>query len=300
MLTRPFGTTGLTVSALGLGAGQVGQASVSEPEAARLLNGALDLGITLVDTATSYGLSEWRIGRHLASRRAEFVLSSKCGWPLGARHPQLASGDDPMSVRAASAAIDASLRRLRTDVIDIYHLHSNPLGEATSWVFVEALDAARAAGKVRVVAYSGENADLQQAIASERFGSVETSVNIADQHSVRDLLPPGIESGLGVIAKRPIANAPWRHDERPEGVYGVTYWDRLRQLAYDVDLAPAEFALRFSAFAPGVSSAITGTANPDNLRANAETVEQGPLPREVLAHVAERWGAVGRDWAGEI
>ena len=79
MLTRPFGTDGLMVSILGLGADKIGREHVSEEHASAVLNGALDLGITLVDTARGYGLSEERIGRHISHRRDSFVLSTKCG-----------------------------------------------------------------------------------------------------------------------------------------------------------------------------------------------------------------------------
>ena len=80
MQRRPFGRTGLDVPALGFGAMQVGDPRLPEAAAARLLNHALDLGLALVDTARSYGVSEERIGRHLAHRRDEFVLSTKVGY----------------------------------------------------------------------------------------------------------------------------------------------------------------------------------------------------------------------------
>jgi aryl-alcohol dehydrogenase-like predicted oxidoreductase len=73
---RPFGRTGLTFPCLGFGAGHVGDPALAEAEVGRLLHGVLDLGVTLIDTARSYGLSEERIGRHLAGRRNEFVLST--------------------------------------------------------------------------------------------------------------------------------------------------------------------------------------------------------------------------------
>ena len=79
MQTRPFGTTGLSVPVLGLGTAQVGSPDVPEANAARLLNRALDEGLTLIDTAHCYGISEERIGRHLGRRRDEFVLSTKGG-----------------------------------------------------------------------------------------------------------------------------------------------------------------------------------------------------------------------------
>ena len=77
---RPFGATGLAVPPLGFGAGPVGDGALDEAEAGRLLNGALDLGLTFVDTAPGYGLSEERIGRFLSHRRSEFVLSTKLGY----------------------------------------------------------------------------------------------------------------------------------------------------------------------------------------------------------------------------
>src|SRR5579872_6093374 len=80
MITRDFGRTGLRVSALGFGAGQIGGDDLSDAEAERLLLGALDLGVTLIDTARSYGRSEERIGRLLAHRRRDFALSTKGGY----------------------------------------------------------------------------------------------------------------------------------------------------------------------------------------------------------------------------
>ena len=82
MLLRPYGSTGLQVPALGFGAGQIGDASRDEGEVRRLLNTELDLGVTLIDTARGDGLSEERIGRHLAHRRGEFVLSTKVGYGI--------------------------------------------------------------------------------------------------------------------------------------------------------------------------------------------------------------------------
>ena len=118
MERRPFGTTGLTVPALGLGAGQVGDARLDEAGAARLLGGALDLGVTLLDTARSYGLSEERIGRHLAHRRGEFLLSTKVGYGV--------EGVADWTGPAVARGIDEALGRLRTDVIDLVFLHSCP------------------------------------------------------------------------------------------------------------------------------------------------------------------------------
>jgi aryl-alcohol dehydrogenase-like predicted oxidoreductase len=284
---RAFGETGLTVSAIGLGAGQIGERDVTEEQAAGVLHAALDEGVTLIDTAHGYGSSEERIGRHLAGRRDEFVLSTKGGAGV--------EGHDDWSPGALAASIDLSLRRMRTDRVDVFHLHSCPVEVLRRGDLQDVLDTAVAGGKVRVAAYSGDNAPLALAASSGRFGSIETSVSIADRWNLRHVV--GRDARLGVIAKRPIANAPWRFPERPVGHYAELYWERLRELALDPgDLEWAELALRFTAYAPGVHSAIVGTAQLENLRSNVLLAERGPLPGDVLAHLDDAWQRVGADW----
>lgn len=159
------------------------------------------------------------------------------------------------------------------------------------------LDAAVDAGTVGVAAYSGDDAHLAWAADSGRLGSIETSVSIADQWSLQHVV--GRRPELGVIAKRPIANAPWRFAERPVGQYAELYWERLGALGYEPgELSWAEFALRFTASAPDVHAAIVGTAKVADLRRNLELAEHGPLPAEVLAHVDETWRRVGAAWPG--
>lgn len=283
-----FGSTGLSVPVLGLGTSQIGDPAVSEGDAAAVLGCALDSGVTLIDTAHCYGIAEERIGRHVAHRRDEFILSTKCGHQM--------EGFDDWTPAIVRASVEESLRRLRTECLDILHLHSCDTEALADGSLADELDALAQEGKIRVAAYSGDNDALAAAVASERFGSIQASINIADQHNLRTVIPDADAAGLGIIAKRPIANAIWRHDERPERVYGWQYWDRLQELAYDVNLPMAEFALRFTAFAPGVCTAILGTTNPENLKRSVHAVEQGPLPDTVMAHVGQRWLAVGRGW----
>ena len=288
MLTnRKFGDTGLSVSIVGLGAGQIGQADVDEATVSDVLNGALELGVTLVDTAASYGLSEERIGRHLGHRRDEFVLSSKGG--------QAINGHPDWSPASLSASIEQSLRRTRSERIDVYFLHSCPVEVLRRGDLQDTLDRAVVAGKIGVPGYSGDNEHLRFAADSGRFTAIETSINIADQWNLRSVV--GHRPELGVIAKRPLANGAWRFAARPSGNYAELYWQRLRDLRLDPgDLDWAEFALRFSAYAPGVHSAIAGTANPANLRRNVEAAGRGPLPAELLADIDRAWQRVGPDW----
>lgn len=293
MHTKPYGTSNLEVSVIGLGAGQIGGAELDEAYVARLLNVALDMGITLIDTARGYGLSEERIGRHLAHRRAEFVLSTKVGYGI--------PGHDDWTASAVEAGVDAALRRLNTEHIDIVHLHSCALSTLQAADVVDALTRARDQGKLGCVAYAGENEALAWAIDSARFGGVECSVNLFDQASLGGPLVRASQHGLGVIAKRALGNAPWRFGERPVGDYCETYWSRMQQLAYDSAGLPwDEFALRFSAWQPAVSCAIVGTASIDHLAHNVALAMKGPLPEQLVSAVRQRFDAVGAGWHGEV
>jgi aryl-alcohol dehydrogenase-like predicted oxidoreductase len=293
MEQRPLGATGLKVSALGFGAGHIGEAHLSEQDVARLLGGALDAGITLFDTARSDGLSEERLGRHLGSRRAQVVLSTKCGYGI--------EGHADWTGPCITAGIDAALERLRTDHVDVMHLHSCPLPVLQRGDILEAVSAAVRQGKVRVAAYSGDNEPLEYAIRSGVFGSVQASLNLCDQRIIGRELPQARERSLGFIAKRPLANAPWRFSERPAAQDIALYWDRLRAMGLDsLGLSWEELALRFTAFTPGVSSCIVGTSRPEHLAACASLLEKGPLPEGVAQQVRGAFLARGADWPGQI
>ena len=293
MIVRPFGNTGLDVPALGFGAGHIGDLALDEHAAGELLNAALDVGITLMDTARGYGASEERIGRHLAHRRDEFVLSTKVGYGI--------PGFDDWTGPCIAAGIDTALGLLRTDRIDVAHLHTCPLDVLERGEVIDALDAAVAAGKVRVAAYSGDNAELEWAVASGRFGSVQTSVNLFDQRVIDRGLAEARSRGLGVIAKRPVANAPWRFGERPVGDYCEPYWERMQAMQLDpAGLEWQELALRFAAFQPGVGTVIVGTRSVGHLRRNAELIVKGPLPDETVAAIRASFAAADDGWTGQV
>ncbi|RKR20892.1 aldo/keto reductase [Arthrobacter oryzae] len=293
MLQRNFGLSSLQVSALGFGAGHIGYDGVSERQAHELLDRALELGITFIDTARGYGLSEKRIGSWLPAHRGDVVLSTKVGYDV--------EGATNWSAAAVTRGVDEALATLGTDVIDVVFLHSCPLAVLERGEAVEALLACVTAGKVRVPGYSGENEALAWGAGAGVFGAVQSSVNLADQRSLREVLPVAARNGLGVVAKRPLANAPWRHAERPSGVYGETYWERLREMGLEPDVDDwTGTALRFSAFSPGVSTAIVGTSNPANLEAAAAAVARGPLPDAERQRWEAAFAGHAGDWVGEV
>jgi aryl-alcohol dehydrogenase-like predicted oxidoreductase len=290
---RAFGATGIDVMPLGLGAGALGDERISDRDADALLDAAANLGVTLIDTARSYGVSEERIGRWLGARRERVVLSTKGGYGV--------AGVEDWTALAIERGIDDALARLRTDRIDVFHLHSCPLETLQREDILEALDRAKASGKIRVAAYSGENEALAWAASSARFGSVQCSVNVFDQASLARTLPSALRDGIGVLAKRSLANAPWRFATQPHGEYAETYWTRMRAMQFDPSpLTWHEVALRFSAFAPGVSAILIGTSSASHLEANVRLLERGPLPPAVLDALHASFDAHGEGWRGEV
>ncbi|MCX6278457.1 MAG: aldo/keto reductase [Bacteroidetes bacterium] len=293
MKYRPFGNTGIDVSVLGFGGGHIGDPNQDEKMIERILNALPELGINLIDTARSYGESEYRIGKYLSHRRSEFVLSTKVGYTYH---------DKPdWSYEATIGTIEESLIRLKTDYIDIVHLHS-----CEKWVLergeaITALEKAREQGKIRVIAYSGENDALAYAIESKRFGSIQCSVNLVDQKCLEWALPEATALGMGIIAKRPLGNAVWRYHSRPDGHGHAEYYDRFHKMKpYAHGLSWNELALRFSAFTPHVSAIITGTSSIKHLKENISFLEKGDLPLSLTAHIRNSFTDIGINWQGLI
>ncbi len=180
-----------------------------EKQAAEVLNIALDGVINFLDTAACYGISEELIGRCVAHRRQEYVLTTKCGHVAGD-----ASGE-PWTVETIEHSIDRSLERLRTDHLDLVLLHSCDLEVLERGEVIRVLEQARKAGKTRFIGYSGDNEAAEWAVDSGLFDALETSFNLVDQMARRSLLPGAKEKGMGVIIKRPVANGVWGVDRSP-------------------------------------------------------------------------------------
>jgi aryl-alcohol dehydrogenase-like predicted oxidoreductase len=286
---RAFGSTGLTVSSVGFGAGHLEKLGAAECSA--LLNAAVDAGITLFDAARSYG--EAQLAGALAHRRSELVLSTKGGYGV--------EGVPDWTGETLRRGVERALRTLRTDWIDIFHLHSCPLETLQKDELLRACEDVARSGKVRVVAYSGENEALAFAVASGRFASVQTSVNLFDQRGLDLQVREAAQRGLGVIGKRPIGNAPWRFAQEPVGNYAHAYWLRWRAMGLSPEPGNwLEFAARFAAFAPGVSSVIFGTGSLPHLRELLAAVEKGPLSPETLSRARAAFAQHDQGWVGQI
>lgn len=289
---RQFGKTGLKVTALGYGAGQIGAEHISEKQAKTILNTVLDSGINLIDTARGYGASEERIGKALSKRRQEFILSTKVGYGV--------DGVPDWSYDAVKRGVDEAISKMKCEWIDIVHLHSCPKETLQHGEVIRALDDAQNEGKVGVVAYSGENHDLEYAVLSERFGAIMASINVFDQKIIDWQLPRAKNRSMGVIAKRPLGNAPWRFNDFPEGDYCAEYWRRMKEMQLDFGPDWDDIALRFCAFTYGVDSCIVGTTNLKNLKKNVDNIEKGILPQEIINQIREAFVTNDKNWMGEI
>jgi aryl-alcohol dehydrogenase-like predicted oxidoreductase len=295
---RQMGKTDMRVTVLGFGGAEIGFEGASPETVTRLLNSALDAGLNVVDTAECYPGSEEMIGQAVAGRRGDFYLFTKCG------HPESPSKED-WRPESLLASIERSLKRLRTDRVDLIQLHSCSEAELRKGDVIAALEEARRRGYARYLGYSGDGRAARYAVECGRFDTLQTSVSIADQEALDLTLPLARERQVGVIAKRPVANVAWRHADKPANSYHHTYWERLRKLDYAFlpgDLTEAfAVALRFTLSVPGVDTAIVGTTKPGRWRENAALVEAGPLPAEQFERIRARWRAVAdKGWVGQV
>ncbi|WP_168119005.1 aldo/keto reductase [Paenibacillus sp. HB172176] len=297
MEKRQYGKTDMKVSILGFGGAEIGFEGVSAEQADKLLGSALDAGLNLIDTAECYATSEELIGKTIQRRRGDYYLFTKCGHASGFEQPDW----DPAMLEAS---IDRSLKRLQTDYVDVVHLHSCSEELLRQGDVIDVLKRAKEKGKTRYIGYSGDHKAALYAVQCGVFDSLETSVNIADQEAITLTIPEAQRRGIGVVAKRPIANAAWKTGKKPESSYQHTYWDRLQTLGYDFlqgDLSESiGTALQFTLSVPGVNAAIVGTAKQDRWTENARLLEQHLLSKEHYEAIRAQWTAkMKEDWIGQ-
>lgn len=298
MERRRLGRTEMEASVLGFGGSEIGYERAGARTVARLLGAAIDAGLNVIDTAECYEDSETLIGSALESRRNEVHLLTKCGHPRG-------YGRGDWREASLLSSIERSLKRLRTDRVDLIQLHSCELADLRKGEAITALERARERGYARYIGYSGDGLAARYAIECGRFDTLQTSVSIADQEAIELTLPLAVKQGMGVIAKRPIANAAWRYARRPAEPYYQAYWSRLRALDYPFLRGGAEgavaTALRFTLAAPGVHTAIVGTKRPERWPENARLLDAGPLPAAEIERIRARWRDVAEtSWIGEV
>lgn len=288
METRRLGKTELSVTTLGFGAAPIGLLDIEQTRVENILNLLLDKGVNFIDTAASYQGSEQAIGKAVAHRRDQYLLLSKCG-----RAMEGLAGE-PWSAKVISQTIDQSLKHLKTDHLDIMLLHSCDLETLKKGDALGALVKAKTQGKIRFAGYSGDNQEAAFAATLNDVSVIETSINVADQANIDSVLPLCRKHDIGVIAKRPLANAAWKEISSQPGFYkgyAETYTQRLTKMGlepYDLgytdhrEIEWPDIALRFTIAQPGVHTAIAGTTSPTNAQANLLSAGKPPLHGQVV------------------
>ncbi len=322
-----FGRTGLRVSRLCLGTMTFGL-QCDEAQSHAILNKAAEGGIDFLDTADVYplgggratvGRTEEIVGGWLKGKRQNYVVATKCFGQTGPK-----PWDQGMSRKHILEAIDASLKRLGTDYVDLYQLHgvdpATPVDEA-----LEALDMVVKAGKARYIGVSNWPAfRIARALGRSeinryaRIDSVQPRYNLLFRTFERDLLPLCEEEGIAVIPYNPLAGGmlTGKHDRTaapPEGSrfslgnagprYQERYWhdrefdtvDALRGLSNEAGMSMATMAMCWVLSNPAITAPIVGASRPDQLADSLAAAEKGPLPAELKAKLDEMthdWRAV--------
>jgi aryl-alcohol dehydrogenase-like predicted oxidoreductase len=288
---RQLGRTGLSVTALGFGAMDLGgepvARAISDDEAGAVLNAVLDSGINFIDTAGCYGLSEARIGRAIAHRRDEFILATKCGCvgsSTGAPHVHTAAN--------FRTGVEKSLQLMKTDYIDIVQIHrSLARSEWEAEGALEELVRMKQEGKLRFIGISGSLPNLVEQIDAGVFDTFQIPYS-ALQREHEDLIAKASASGAGVIIRGGIARgAPsdWNRTYYMLSADEMTSrWDTARLDGLLDGMSRIEFMLRFTLANPDLDTTIVGTKSAEHLRANVAAAKRGPLPPDVVAEAKRR------------
>jgi aryl-alcohol dehydrogenase-like predicted oxidoreductase len=291
MNTRKFGRTDLQVTELGYGAMELRK--VEPAQAEKLLNGVLDSGINLIDTAPDYGNSEDLIGQFISHRRNEYILASKCGCNV----PD--DGSDARHIWTKDQVthnVEHSLQRLKTDHLDLLQIHSATAEEVKNGHLVAAMQEVQQQGKVRHIGYTATGrgefgfSDLIEMLSWDVFSFFQIPYGLlARIHE--NSITQAAEKNAGIILRGTVKPGYARAYEKGE-------WDALwEQANLDNLLSDHEdryrFMLRYAISHPDYSTTIIGTSSLDHLNDNIQSVEQGPLPDGIYQEVKNRLDALG-------
>lgn len=303
LLTSILGRTGLAVTKLGYGAMELrgpddGRARQVPPaEADFLLNAVLDAGINYIDTSPDYGVSEEHIGRAISHRRDTFFLASKCGCPVdtgtsgGRKHV--------FTRKNIRAGVEQSLRRMKTDRLDVVQFHHNP-----SRATLEEHDAVgelvelRREGKLRFIGISGTHPNLTDQISMGVFDVFQIPYSAVEREH-EGAITAAADSGAGVVIRGGVARGIPDPDTPRYGRMSHEYRATLKQRKARLEQATfedlldgmttMEFLLRFTLSHPNMATTIVGTANTEHLAANVAAASRGPLPQDVYEAARQRF-----------
>jgi len=267
-----------------------------QPE--RILNAILDAGINYIDVAVDYGEAEEHIGMCISSRRQEFFLASKCGCPLDvtrfAPHERTRFGVPlprwhDYSRKNIMDAVHQSLRRMRTDYLDIVQFHFSPAREILEHEgAIETLYDLQRAGKVRFLGCSSILPNLTDHIAMGVFDVLQIPYS-ALQPEHEAAITKAARGGAGIVIRGGVARGEPGAGQGAADVWKLCEHAKMDELLED--MSATQFLLRFTLTNPDVHTTIVGTLNPVHLHENVAAVLQGPLPAAVYAETKRRLAA---------
>jgi aryl-alcohol dehydrogenase-like predicted oxidoreductase len=301
IMTRALGRAGADVTILGYGAmelrGLPSGPEITDTDAGRLLNAVLDGGINLIDTSPDYGRSEELIGTHVGHRRDEFFLASKCGCPIDQPTDVLPPYPHDYSKANVRAAVEQSLRRLRTDRLDLVQVHMSPsratLEENRA---VETLGELQAEGKVRFIGMSGILPHLREHLAMNVFDVFQIPYS-AVQRDHEELIAEAAAGGAGTFIRGGAARGAASEEKNwqvgpltQQAGLGQRNWETsgIEDLLAEAGMSKMEFVLRFTVSHPGLSTTIVGTSSQAHLASNIAMAEKGPLPAGLYDEAKKR------------
>jgi aryl-alcohol dehydrogenase-like predicted oxidoreductase len=272
--TAVLGRTGLEVTRLGYGAGH--RKPMNDRQRETILNAVLDGGVNFIDTAASYGNSEELIGRYLSHRRSDFYIATK--------------GHD-WSREGLTKSLDESLRRLKTDYVDVLQPHNPSVEECERGDLVEAMRDMQSEGKVRWLGISTTLPHLPTFLEWGVFDVFQVPYSALERDH-EEWITRSAEAGMGILVRGGVALG-----EPGVGTGSPPSWAKFDEAGLD-DLrqegeSRTAFVLRFTLTHPHSHTNIAGTTDPDHLRENVEAISRGPLDADVYEEAKRRLDAAG-------
>jgi len=298
---RKLGRTGLNVTALGFGAlelrgmiaGVGRELKPRQPEL--ILNAVLDAGINYIDVSVDYGEAEEHIGRCIANRRKEFFIASKCGCPpdvskflpaertrFGVPLPRLHDYSRENIIKT----FDQSLRRMKTDYVDVLQFHFSPTRELLEQEkAVETLESLKRDGKIRFIGCSSILPNITDHINMGVFDVLQIPYS-ALQPEHEDTIAAAARAGMGIVIRGGVAKGLPGNGQGSADLWDL--WDKAKLDELLDGEHPTEFMLRFTITSPDIHTTVVGTLDPEHLIGNIASVLKGPLPASVYSEAKRR------------
>jgi aryl-alcohol dehydrogenase-like predicted oxidoreductase len=301
--TRQMAKTRLVASRVGYGAMELAGAplarDLSESDAIKFINRVVDAGINYIDTSIDYGLSERLIGKALARRRDEVTLATKCGCQVGVEGVERHHGASHVFTdENVMAGIEQSLRRLRTDRLDVVQVHGSPSRkDLEDGGAIEAMLRAKQQGKVRYLGISCRLPKLAEFIDADYFSVVQVPYS-ALQRINEDAIAALQRTGKAVVCRGVTGRgAPAKNwSTRPIGTAdgeARDIWENAKLDELLDGMSRIEFMIRYVLSNNDVDVALVATTNESHLTANVDYAARGPLDAERLQEARRRLAAAG-------